>query len=45
MRDSSHTSYHGVEEAGNGAVDGSGGSGDVVGADIVAWSCAEKEKG
>lgn len=36
MGDSSHTSYHGVEESGDGAVDGSGGGGDVVGADIVA---------
>lgn len=36
MRGSGHTSYHGVEEAGYGAIDGSGGRGDIVGADIVA---------
>lgn len=38
MCDSSHTSYHRVEESGYNAVHGSGGGGDVVCADIVAFT-------
>lgn len=42
MRDARHTSYHGVEESGYNAVDGSGGGGDVVRADIVAFIFKQK---
>jgi hypothetical protein len=42
MRESSHTPYHGVKESSDDTVDSSGGSSDVVSANVVAYLVMEE---